>query len=137
MASARSVLITRLLKSERDSEARDAWRAALDANPTDHDTWFGYAELCLFLGDEVGYRHGRTALLKRFGDGGDPVVCERTAKACLLLDGDPAELNAAAALADRAAAAEPPNEDGYSYALFARGLAAYPGSAGSTTRSRS
>jgi serine/threonine-protein kinase len=114
-----------LLLLGRDSDARDAWKEMLAANPPRHDTWFGYAELCLFLGDEDGYRRERTALLKRFGDSSDPVTCERTAKACLLLGGEPAELNAAAALADHAAAKEAPSEMGYPYALFARGLAAY------------
>ena len=43
----------------------------------------------------------------------------------LVLDGDPAELNAAAALADHAVAKEAQTEVGYPHALFARGLAAY------------
>jgi serine/threonine-protein kinase len=122
---ARSRVLELLLLIGRDSEARDAWRGTLAANPPDHETRFGYAELCLFLGDEDAYRRERTALLKRFGDSSDPVTCERTAKACLLLGGEPAELNAAAALADRAAAKEAPSDIGYPYALFARGLAAY------------
>jgi tetratricopeptide (TPR) repeat protein len=122
---ARSRVLELLLLMGRDPEARDAWRETLAANPPDHDARFGYAELCLFLGDQDGYRRERTALLKRFGDSGDPVTCERTAKACLLLDGDPAELNAADALADHAAAKEPPSDIGYPHALFARGLAAY------------
>jgi serine/threonine-protein kinase len=122
---AQSDLLARLLEMGRDHEARDLWRETLAANPSDHDAWFGYAELCLFLGDQEGYRRERTALLKRFGDSGDPVICERIAKACLLLDGDPAELNAAAALADHAAEKEARTETGYPHALFAQGLGAY------------
>ena len=125
LSVARSRLRDLLLLMGRYPEARDAWREGLADNPTAHDEWFGFAELCLFLGDEDGYRHARTDLLKRFGDSPDPVTCERTAKACLLLDGDPAELKAAAALADRAATNEAQSEVGYPHVLFARGLAAH------------
>jgi serine/threonine-protein kinase len=125
LSLARSRVIELLLLLGRDSDARDAWRETLAANPPRHDTWFGYAELCLFLGDEGRYRRARTDLLSRFGHHGNPLTCERTAKACLLLDADPAELKAAAALADRAAENERPNEIGYPYALFTQGLAAY------------
>ena len=40
----------------------------LAAKPPEHDDWFGYAELCLFLGDEDDYRRGRRELLEQFGD---------------------------------------------------------------------
>jgi eukaryotic-like serine/threonine-protein kinase len=122
---ARSVLLARLLETGKDREARDVWRETLAANPSGHDAWFGFAELCLFLGDRDAYRRERTGLLERFGKSGDPITSERIAKACLLLDGDPAELNAAAALADHAVAKEAQTETGYPYALFAQGLAAY------------
>jgi serine/threonine-protein kinase len=125
LAEARSRVLELLLLMGRDSEARDAWRGWIAGNPPQHDAWFGCAELCLFLGDEDAYRRERTALLKRFGDSKDPIACERTAKTSLLLDGDPAELKVTAALADRAAANERPNETAYPYALFAQGLAAY------------
>jgi serine/threonine-protein kinase len=117
-----------LLEMNRDFEARDDWRQTLEAySPPSHDRWFGYAELCLFLGDEDGYRRARTDLLGRFGNSKDPTICERTAKACLLLDGDRAELEMAAALADRAEAAERGggHEGSYPYDVFAQGLAAY------------
>ena len=122
---ARSDLLARLLEMRRDHEARDVWRETLAANPSDHDAWFGYAELCFFLGDEDAYRRERTRLLQGFGDSSNPITCERIAKACLLLDGDPAELKAAAALADRAVAKETQTDIAYPYALFAQGLAAY------------
>ena len=32
---------------------------ACAANPPDHEAWFGYAELCLFLGEEAEYRRAR------------------------------------------------------------------------------
>jgi serine/threonine-protein kinase len=114
------------LSRGRYSEARDVWREALANDPPDHDARFGYAELCLLIGDEDAYRLERAKLLRSFGDSTDPTICERTAKACLLLDGDPAELKAAATLADRAAAAPRTSSDKPSpYDLFAQGLAAY------------
>jgi serine/threonine-protein kinase len=125
VARAQSRLLELLLLMNRDSEARDAWRETLAANPPDHDTWFGFAELCLFLGDQDAYRRGRTALLERFGVSSDPITCERTAKACLLLGGEPAQLKAAAALADHAVAKQIPTDAAFPYALFAQGLAAY------------
>ena len=51
----------------KDHEARDAWQEKLAADPPDHDDWFGYAELCLFLGDEADYRRAPPRLLARFG----------------------------------------------------------------------
>ncbi len=89
----------------RLKDAKAAWRKALDAGPPEHDAWFGYAELCLFLGDENEYRRARRTLLVRFGRSTDPAVAERTARACLLLPGTKDETEDAAALANRAVAA--------------------------------
>jgi serine/threonine-protein kinase len=122
---ARAFLQGLLSRLNRDAEARDVWRELLSENPPDHQAWFGYAELCLFLGDESGYRRARTDLLNRFGGSDASITCERTAKACLLLDADPAELNTAAAMADRAVAKQRPAGEAYPYAVFAQGLAAY------------
>jgi tetratricopeptide (TPR) repeat protein len=55
-----------LLRQGQLEEARVAWRTALEGNPLDHNAWFGYAELCLFLGREVEYRRARRDLLARF-----------------------------------------------------------------------
>jgi tetratricopeptide (TPR) repeat protein len=86
----------------RLEEIRALWEKVLEGQPTDHDSWFGYAELCLFLNKEDAYRRNRTALLTRFGNTTDPVIAERTARACLLLPVAGEELQQAAALADRA-----------------------------------
>jgi tetratricopeptide (TPR) repeat protein/serine/threonine protein kinase len=95
-------LRTALMGQGKLEEARAAWEQFLDSDPPDHEAWYGYGELCLFLGDEDAYRRNRTALLKRFGETTDPVVAERTARACLLLPASGEELEQAAALADRA-----------------------------------
>ncbi len=91
-----------LMNQGKPEEARAAWEQFLQSDPPDHDDWYGYAELCLFLGNEDAYRRNRTALLKRFGKTTNPVVAERTSRACLLLPASGEELEQAVALADRA-----------------------------------
>ena len=88
-------------------EARVAWRRSLEADPPEHDAWYGYAEFCLFLGQEDEYRRARQDVLARFGATTDPHVAERTARACLLRPATEDELRQAVALAERAAAVEP------------------------------
>jgi eukaryotic-like serine/threonine-protein kinase len=115
-----------LARLGRGEEARVAWQAALDANPPKHDDWYGYAEFCLFIGQEDAYRRARQALLGKFGAATDPYVAERTARACLLLPATGDELRRAVALAERAAAVEPSKYQwAYPNFLFARGLAEY------------
>ena len=115
-----------LIRQGRLEEARVAWRNALVAGPPEHGAWFGYAELCLFLRDEAEYRRARRDLLARFGSTTDPVVAERTGRACLLLPAPEEELRQAVALTGRAAAAgRPGREFAYPYCLFAEGLAHY------------
>ena len=83
-----------LLRLGRGADARAAWKEELAAHPPKHDDWFGYAELCLFLGDEAEYRRARRDLLAQFGSTTDPAVAERTGRACLLLPAAEAELRA-------------------------------------------
>jgi serine/threonine-protein kinase len=115
-----------LMRQGRGRELLARWRKALEADPPEHDAWFGYAELCLFLGEQEEYRRARRALLDRFGSTADPFVAERTSRACLLLPASGDELRKAAALADRAVAARGSTQAWiYRYFLFARGLAEY------------
>jgi serine/threonine-protein kinase len=104
-ALARNNLRRLLLGQGRLTEARRAWAETLRQEPADHDAWYGYAELCLFLGEEDAYRQACARLLKRFAATTDPSVAERTARACLLRP-HPDDLARAAALADLAAAAD-------------------------------
>jgi tetratricopeptide (TPR) repeat protein len=89
-----------LHRGRTDKAAADFTRAVA-AEPDDHWTWFQAAPL-LAAGDGEGYRRHRRAMLARFGKTGDPVIAERTAKACLLLPGTAEDVAPAAALADRA-----------------------------------
>ena len=108
-------------------EARAAWETFLRRDPPDHDSWDGYAQLSLFLGNEGAYRRARKALLERFGNTtNDWIVAERTSLACLLLPGSADELRGAIRLADHAVAAgEKPTEPGNPYLRFVKGLAVY------------
>jgi serine/threonine-protein kinase len=125
-AGPRRVLPTELLRQGRLEEARVAWQTALLGNPLDHNAWFGYAELCVFLGREGEYRRARQDLLARFSITKNAYFAERTGRACLLRPATGEELRQAVALARRAAASGPSafGRD-YDWFLFARGLAEY------------
>ncbi len=125
-AEARQRMRRLLLRLGRGADACAAWKEDLAANPPKHDDWFGYAELCLFLGDEVEYRRARSDLLAQFGSATDPAVAERTGRACLFLPTAEAELQQAVALTERAVAAgRAGHEFAFPYRLFAQGLARY------------
>src|SRR5262249_54112231 len=104
----------------------DYGQAAPGPRPATADRRAGYAELCLFSGQQDAYRAARRALLDRFGKTTDPIEAERTGRACVLRPAEGDERRRAVALAERAAAA-----DGGKYAtlrpffLFVRGLAEY------------
>jgi serine/threonine-protein kinase len=115
-----------LVRKGRGEELRREWERALQADPSEHDAWFGYSELCLFLGDEPEYRRARQDLLRRFGNTSDPYVAERTARAVLLLPASEDEMRAAVTLVERAVAAKATTAQWiYPYFLFAQGLAEY------------
>ncbi|WP_435010202.1 protein kinase domain-containing protein [Tundrisphaera lichenicola] len=108
-------------------EARVAWEKLLEGKPSDHQSWYGYAQLCLFLGNEREYRVARKALLDQFGSHADDwFVAERTSLACLLLPLSGDELRRTLGMVDLAVAAGPksPHPD-YAYIQFVKGLAEY------------
>jgi len=114
-----------LLRLGRLNEAQAAWKAVLKTDPPEHGPWHGYAELCLFLGDEDEYRRARRDLLERFGDTTDPYVAERAGRACLLLPGTDNELAQAVAIAERAVARNSGELAAEPWFEFTRGLAQY------------
>ena len=115
------------LRQGRREEALMAWRQYLDRHPKTHDDWHGYAELCIFLGDVVEYHRACRELLTRFEPSTDPHVWERIARSCLLLPDSPQQTQRAAALIDRALAADKSRYAAWAtpYFLFAKGLAEY------------
>jgi serine/threonine-protein kinase len=110
----------------RGDEARIDWQRSLEADPPEYAAWDGYAEFCLFLGQEDEYRRARQALLAKFGTTTNPHVMQRTALACLLRPATGDELRQAVALAGRAADADRSKyRAAYPYFLFVQGLADY------------
>jgi serine/threonine-protein kinase len=107
--------------------ARDAWESFLERNSADHKSWHGYAQLCLYVGNEGAYRRARKSLLERFGNEADDwIVAERASLACLLLPDPREELHQAIRLADLAVAAgDRSSEPGNRYLRFVKGLAVY------------
>jgi serine/threonine-protein kinase len=123
-----NVLRSDLVRRGRGEEVRREWQKTLALDPPQHDAWFGYAELCLFLGHEAEYRRARQDLLRRFGATDDASVAEKTARAVLLLPPSDEELRTAVGLTERALAAKAMTlEWVYPYYLFVRGLAEYRG----------
>jgi serine/threonine-protein kinase len=98
----------------------------LEANPPNHEAWFGYAELYLFLGQQEEYRRVRVELLDHFGATESQYIAEPVGRACLLLPGTEDEMRRAATLIDRAVAAKGSTPAWvYRFILFAKGLAEY------------
>src|SRR5262249_9107708 len=114
-----------LMRLGRLNEARVAWKSALKADPPEHAAWNGYAELCLFLGEEDDYRRARRDLLERFGATADPYVAGRAAGAGLLRPATGDELRQAVALAGRAVARNSGEQAAQPWFEFTRGLAEY------------
>ncbi|MCX6922354.1 MAG: hypothetical protein NT154_03930, partial [Verrucomicrobia bacterium] len=97
---------------------------AIALNPDENLNWFLLAPLLLETGDIDGYRKHCHAMLARFGTTNDPNIAQRTAKVCLLLPLDGADLAAASKLAETAVTLGK-NDPPAAYCQFARGLAEY------------
>lgn len=107
-------------------EAREVLAKGAELLHTEVDVMRGLASLHLFLGDEEGFRRLRHQMLTQWADTENPVIGERTVKACLLLPATDEELRIAAQLADRAVHARPdfpPKE----YCHFVKAMADYRG----------
>jgi serine/threonine-protein kinase len=103
------------------------WTRILDANPDPHEYWDGYAELCMYVGDQGAYEDACHRLLKRYGSTKDPRRCEHVGRACLLGIAAAPDAARAQALVERAMQAELPASDDWvrPYFLVAQGLARY------------
>jgi serine/threonine-protein kinase len=117
---------TVLMRQGRGQEARLRWRKALDGNLPEYEAWSGYAELCLFLGQEEEYGRACQALLDRFGATTVATIAEQIGRVCLLLPGTGGRRQTGAGLIDRALATKRSTPAWiYRYFLFAKGLAEY------------
>jgi len=121
----RNHLTAILVSKGRFEEARSDWAKVLEPKPPDHDVWYGYAELCLFVGQEEEYRGNRRILLEQFGESAEPQIAERTGRACLLLPPTADELRRSVALVERVLKKQWENLPVYRHYLFLRGLAEY------------
>jgi serine/threonine-protein kinase len=123
----RIVLRAILLRQGRGEEARFAWRQFIDQQAKVHDDRDGYAELCLFFGDVAEYHRECRELLTRFDSSTEPQVWERTGRTCLLLPETPQQMQRAAALIDRALAADKSRSPAWAapFFHFDEGLAEY------------
>jgi tetratricopeptide (TPR) repeat protein len=118
---------TGLIQSGLGETARAEWESLLRAGSHPHDVWYGYAELCLYLGNHAEYERACHELLDRFEASRDPRVCEQVGRACLLGFVGPEDRTRAAALVERAVRAELSPADAWArpYFLIAQGLARY------------
>jgi eukaryotic-like serine/threonine-protein kinase len=115
-----------LIRQGRLDDARVAWEKALDESPPRQEVWYGYAELCLFLGREEEYLRARRALLSNFGATTDPVIAERMSRACLLRPASGEELRRVVDLAGIAGSVEKARAQGYHPSFqFVQGLGEY------------
>jgi tetratricopeptide (TPR) repeat protein len=110
-------------RSSQWKKAADDFAAAIKANPEEHELWYVSAALWVQLDDTDAYRRHCEEMLKRFGETTDPMIAERTVKACLLLPDVIADLTPITRLSERALAAK--DHGYYPYFLLAGGLADY------------
>jgi tetratricopeptide (TPR) repeat protein len=108
-------------------EARVEWANSLAASPADHDDWYGYAELCLYLRNQAEYERACHELLERFESRAGPRVCEKVGRACLIGIVAPEDRKRAAALIERAVGAQLPAWETWlrPYFQLAQALARY------------
>ncbi len=98
----------------------------IEVDPTNHDAWSQSAPLYLQIDDVSGYRKHCHEMLMRFGATRDPVVAERTAKACLLSPLPECDSEIALHLAERAVeAAQAQDLWHLPYCRMTRALAEY------------
>ncbi len=91
---------------------------AIEADPRSIEARDGYAEFCLFLGQEDDYREERRILLERFGEVSEAQTAERIGRACLLLPASREETERAALLIDHALADGSPPPPAWTQAYF-------------------
>jgi serine/threonine protein kinase len=108
----------------RWNEAGADLTKAVELNPSTFASWYQLAPLLVEAADLPGYQRLRLTALDGFAKSADPNVAERGAVLGLLVATDGPALQAAATLADKAAAAEYA-DGGLASRQWAKGLAEY------------
>jgi serine/threonine protein kinase/Flp pilus assembly protein TadD len=117
--------LARVLSTRRRTgDAIEIMSRLADLRPDDHDAWNHGAILRARAGEYAPYCEHCRRMLERYGRTTNPVVAERTAKACLLLPLPRDEIDTACRLAELAVVTA--GEEGLrKYAELARGMARY------------
>jgi WD40 repeat protein/serine/threonine protein kinase/tetratricopeptide (TPR) repeat protein len=92
-----------LARSGQWQEAASVFRQLVERQPVRNRNWAMLAPLLVQAGETQAYREHRAMMLASFAQASLPITLERTAKACLLLPDEPADLAAAAQMAANAA----------------------------------
>lgn len=118
------LLLTRLARKGQWKEAAAGLARAIELDPKDHDTAFQLGFLLAEEGDLPAYQEYCRTMLSRWGKVTDPMIAERTAKACLLLAGGAPDPGQLAGLLQTALSVDEKDEL-YKWSLFAKGLHDY------------
>jgi WD40 repeat protein/tetratricopeptide (TPR) repeat protein len=105
-------------------ESVKAWDKVVELDPGDHGAWYQCAPLHLHLGDVGDYRRLCREMLRRFGQTDNPILAERTAKACLLLPDAVADQQLVQQLAQRTVTGTE-KHGSYGFFLLVKGIADY------------
>jgi eukaryotic-like serine/threonine-protein kinase len=97
------------------------FQATAQVMPEEPTAFFQIAALFVKLEDVAGYRQHCQTLLKKFASTTDPLVAERTVKACLILPESGVDMSVMDKLAGIAAAADSTHPE-YPFLQFAKGL---------------
>ncbi len=112
-----------LVMTGHGKEALRDWSRTLESGNQEYGVWNGYAELCLFMGEDQEYDRACDQLLDRFGSTSDAGTAEGIARTCSLRPTTNERRRQAADLADRAVGYEAAKSFWYyRYYLFAKGL---------------
>jgi eukaryotic-like serine/threonine-protein kinase len=113
-----------LVASNQWAEAAAEYDRSLELDPKNHQAWRLAAYAHMGAGDTVGYHRICGELVERFGQTNDPVIAERTAKACSLAPNAVTDFRLVERLAERAVTGTEAHGD-YRYFAQAKGLAEY------------
>ena len=112
-------------RASRWVEARKGFERSIALHPDDHFSRYMLAVLLAHLDDREAYRASCREMVERYAKTSVPEVMERTAKSCLLLPLDGADVATAARLADKAATFT--SNQYIPFFRFAHGFAQYRG----------